>query len=114
MNRASIGAISFAGSVIGCPVSRANTSAYASRSRCTTAGSSTVSLTGLSSAIALSFSFAMFFSSSLVRLQHEILVDDDAHRKSRPNRQGRLNIEILLNDFLAGLVEAIARSAAKR
>jgi hypothetical protein len=32
----------------------------------------------------------------------------------RPDRQRQLNIEILLNDLLASLVEAIAGSAAQR
>jgi len=34
--------------------------------------------------------------------------------KTRPDRQRRLDVEILLNDLLSGLVQAIARSTAKR
>jgi hypothetical protein len=59
MKRASMGATSFAGSTFW-PVCFASTSAYATRSRWTAAGSSTPSLTGLSSGTAVSFSFAMY------------------------------------------------------
>lgn len=61
MNRASIGATSFAGSIFW-PFWRAKTSALATRSRCTAAGSSTVSLTGRSSSTAESFSLAIVVS----------------------------------------------------
>ena len=49
-----------------------------------------------------------------VRLEHEVAVDDHAHRKSRPDRQCRLDVEILLNDLLSSLVQAIAGSTAER
>src|SRR6202051_1400115 len=112
MNRASIGATSFEGSAIGCPVSRASALGKASRSRCTAAGSSTVSFTGFSSAMAASLSFHVR-SLTFVRLKHEVAVNDHAHRKPRPDRQRRLDVEILLNDFLSGLVVAIAGSATE-
>src|SRR5882757_7973236 len=114
MNRATIGATSFSGSGIGCPVSRASTSAYASRSRCTGAGNSTVSFTGLSSAMTPSLSFAIVMSLPFVRLEHEVSIDDDAHRETRPDRERRLHVEIALNDFLPGLIQAVARSEPER
>ena len=114
MKRASIGATSFAGSAIGCPVSRASTSAYASRSRCTAAGSSTVNFTGLSSAMAPSLSFAIFCPLPFVRLKHQIAIDDHPDRKARPDRQRRLDIEIAPNDLLTGLVQGIRCPASKR
>src|ERR1700722_20714850 len=113
MNRSTIGATSFSGSAIGFPVSRASASAYASRSRCTAAGSSTASFTGLSSAIAPSFSFAMLVYSPLIRLQHEVTIDDHADRETRPDRQRRLDVEIALYDFLSGLIQAIAGSESE-
>jgi FMN-dependent NADH-azoreductase len=64
------------------------------------AGSSTVSFTGLSSAMAPSLSFDIFASSSPVRFEHEVTIDDHAHRESRPDRQCRLDIEIALNGLL--------------
>jgi hypothetical protein len=39
-----------------------------------------------------------------VRLKHEIAVNDHADRKPRPDRQCRLDVEILLNDLLSSLV----------
>jgi hypothetical protein len=48
-----------------------------------------------------------------VRFKHEVAVNDHAHRKPRPDRQRRLDVEILLNDLLSGLVEAIAGSTAE-
>jgi hypothetical protein len=50
----------------------------------------------------------------LVRFKHEVAVDDHAHRKPRPDRQCRLNVKIALNDFLSGLVQAIAGSTTER
>jgi hypothetical protein len=78
---------------------------------------SIVSLTGLSSTMAPSLSFAMFMSLPFIRLKYEITIDDHAHREPRPDRQIRLNVEIAqsqlnveiaLNDFLPGLVQTIA------
>ena len=51
---------------------------------------------------------------TFVRLEHQIAVDDHAHRETRPDCQCRLNIEIPLNDFLSGLVQAIAGSPTER
>src|SRR5258708_25088583 len=64
--------------------------------------------------MAPSLSFAMFMSSPFVRLQHEVTIDNHAHRKTWPDRQRRLNVKIPLNDFLPGLVQAIAGSEPKR
>src|ERR1700738_5416907 len=115
MNLASIGATNFKGSAIGRPVSSASACAYASRSRCTGAGSSMVSFTGLSSEMAPSLSFAYFRGFlSFVGFEDEIKVDDHADRETRPDRERRLNIEITLDDFLPGLIHAFARPAAKR
>src|SRR5208337_4248876 len=74
------------------------------------AGSSTVSLTGLSSAIAPSFSFAICRTSALIGFENEIPVDDHAHRKPRPDRQRRLDVQIAANDLLAGLIDALGRA----
>src|SRR6266478_7405749 len=49
-----------------------------------------------------------------VSLKDQIAVDDHSHRKPRPDRQRRLNVEIPLNDFLSGLVQAIAGSTTER
>src|SRR5712691_6108850 len=111
MNRASIGAMSFAGSTFRL-VCRASTSAYATRSRCTAAGSSTVSLTGLSSGTAVSFSFAMF--SVVIGREHEIAIDDHAGRESWPDRQRGLGIDVAAYDQLAGLVEAVDTAPPER
>src|SRR6266581_2451885 len=113
MNRASIGGTSFEGSAIDWPFSRASASAYASRSRCTAAGSSTVNFTGLSSAIVPSLSFAIFIFLTPVRIEYQITVDDYADRETRPNRQCRLDIEIALNSFLSDLIQTVTGSAAK-
>jgi hypothetical protein len=53
-------------------------------------------------------------SLTLVRFKHEVAVDDHAHRKPRPDCQRRLNVKIALNDFLSGLVQAIAGSTTER
>src|SRR6266478_10148826 len=49
-----------------------------------------------------------------VSLKDQIAVDDHSHRKPRPDRQRRLNVEIPLNNFLSGLVQAIAGSPTER
>jgi len=64
--------------------------------------------------MAPSLSFDIFASSSPVRFEHQVTIDDHAHRKSRPDRQCRLDIKIALNDFLSGLVQAIAGSTTER
>jgi hypothetical protein len=56
----------------------------------------------------------MFVPLIFVRIEYQVAVNDHAHRKPRSDRQCRLNVEILLNDFLSGLVEAIAGSTAER
>ena len=53
-------------------------------------------------------------SSPVVRLEHEVTIDDHADRETRPDRERRLYVEIALNDFLPGLVQAIARSEPER
>ena len=58
--------------------------------------------------IPTSLSLAMYLSLPFVRLEDQIAVHDHPRWKPWPDRQRRLNIEILLNDLLAGLVEAIA------
>jgi hypothetical protein len=70
-------------------------------------------LDGLSSAMVPSFSFAMYLSAS-VWFEHEVAIDDYPHRKTRPDCQGRLNVEIAPNDLLAGLVQGIPCPTAKR
>src|SRR5258708_22296039 len=69
---------------------------------------------GFSSMIAPSFSFAMRIALIFVWLKHEVAVDDHAHRESRPDRECRLNVEVALNNFLSGLIEAIAGSPTQR
>jgi len=51
---------------------------------------------------------------TFVRLKHEVAVDDHAHWKPRPDRQRWLDVKITLNDFLSGLVQAIAGSTTER
>ena len=72
---------------------------------------STVSFTGLSSAMAPSFSFAIFSAS--VWFEHEVAIDDYPHRKTRPDCQGRLDVEIAPNDLLTGLIQGIPCPTAK-
>src|SRR5258707_989737 len=50
---------------------------------------------------------------TFVRLKHEVAIDDHAHRKPGPDRQCRLDVEILLNNLLSGLVQAIAGSTTE-
>src|SRR5260370_6936174 len=64
--------------------------------------------------MAPSLSFAMSTALTFVRLEHQIAVDDHAHRETWPDCQRRLNIEIPLDDFLSGLVQAIAGSTTER
>jgi len=45
--------------------------------------------------------------------EHKIARDDDAHGKTRPDGQRRLNIEIASDDLLAGLIEALGAAAAQ-
>src|SRR5262249_29864534 len=103
MNRWTIDGTSLAGSIFW-PCSCAKISAYATRSRCTAPGSSRVSFTGRSSGMAESFSFVMG-GSALIGREYEVAIDDHADRKSRPDGDGRLDVEIAAHDLLAGLVE---------
>jgi hypothetical protein len=70
-----------------------------------------VNFTGLSSAMAPSFSFAIFSAS--VWFEHEVAIDDYPHRKTRPDCQSRLDVEIAPNDLLTGLVHGIPCPTAK-
>lgn len=56
----------------------------------------------------------MFVCLAFVWFEYEIPVDYHPHRKTRPDRQRRLNIEIALNNLLSGLIQALAGTAAKR
>src|SRR6478609_7195358 len=61
--------------------------------------------------MAPSFSFAIFSAS--VWFEHEVAIDDYPHRKTRPDCQGRLDVEIASNDLLTGLVQGIPCATAK-
>src|SRR5579884_1503649 len=71
------------------------------------AGSSTVSLTGLSSGIVPSFSFAMIVASCAVGFENEVVRDHHAHWKAWPDGDGRLDVERAADHLLAGLVHAL-------
>src|SRR5579883_451216 len=71
------------------------------------AGSSTVSFTGLSSGIVLSFSFAMIVASCAVRFEDKVVRDHHAHRKTWPDGDGRLDVERTADHLLAGLIDAL-------
>jgi hypothetical protein len=43
----------------------------------------------------------------LIGREYEVAIDDHADRKSRPDGDGRLDVEVAANDLLAGLVQAI-------
>jgi hypothetical protein len=49
-----------------------------------------------------------------MRLKHEVMVYNDPYRKSWPNCQGRLNIEISPNHLLTRLIERIRSAQTKR
>src|SRR5260370_39729776 len=70
-----------------------------------------VSFTGLSSSIALSFSFDMALSSAAIGLEHEIARDQDAHGETRPDGDGGLHVEGPADDALADLVDAVCPAA---
>src|SRR5262249_40370069 len=72
-----------------------------------------VSLTGPSSGMADSFSFVIR-GSTLIGRQYEVAIADPADRKSGPDGDGRLDIEIAPHDLLAGLVEAVGGAAPER
>src|ERR1700734_501940 len=71
-----------------------------------------VSFTGLSSAIAPSFSFAMTASSGAIGFEDEVVGDHHANREAWPDGDGRLDVQGARDDLLAGLVEALRRSLA--
>jgi hypothetical protein len=54
-----------------------------------------------------SFSFA---NSASIGFEHEIARNDDANRKSGPDRQCRRDIELAADDLLAGLADAVGRA----
>jgi hypothetical protein len=103
MNRASIGATSFRGSGTGCPVSRASASVgkrVAMHDRREFDSQLHRLLVDDSTELKLYHVPPLTF----VRLEHEVAVDDHAHRKPGPDRQCWLGVKIALNDFLSGLV----------
>jgi hypothetical protein len=61
--------------------------------------------------MAPSFSFAIFSAS--VWFEDKVAIDDDPHRKTRPDCHGRLDVEIAPNYLLTGLVQGIACPTAK-
>src|SRR5262249_43770023 len=71
------------------------------------AGSSTVSFTGLSSAMTPSLSFAIRTSSAAIGFEHEIVRDHHPNRETRTDGDGRLDVERAADHLLAGLVEAL-------
>jgi hypothetical protein len=112
MNRTSIGATSFSGSGIGCTVSRASTGVSKQIAMCVRRqfdGQFHRLVIGDGTELELFHGVSLTF----VRFEHEVAVDDHAHRKPRPDRQRRLDVEILLNDLLTSLVQAIAGPAAE-
>src|SRR5579863_6312273 len=78
------------------------------------AGSSTVSFTGLSSAMTPSFSLAKGTSSSAVGFEHEIVRDHHTDRETRADGDGRLDAERAADHLLAGLVDALRRPLLDR
>ena len=114
MNRASIGATSFAGSCADWPVSFASDFGVSKQ----------ISMHGCRKFDRQLHRFIVRDGSELefchcrllsfIRLKHEVTIDDDPHRKTRPDRQRRLDVEIALNDFLPSLIQTVALPAAKR
>src|SRR5665213_1645574 len=74
------------------------------------AGSSTVSFTGLSSASAPSFSFAMAASSRVVGFENEIVGDQHPDRKAGADGDCRLDVERALHDLPARLADTVGGS----
>src|SRR5258708_35922956 len=72
-----------------------------------------VSFTGLSSSIALSFSFDMAFSSA-IGLEHEIAGDQNADGETRPDGDGGLHVQGTADDALANLVDAVRPAPSNR
>src|ERR1700704_5157456 len=73
-----------------------------------------LSLTGLSSSIALSFSFDMVASSAAIRLEHEIAGDQNADGEARPDGDGGLHVQGTADDALADLVDAVRPAPSNR
>src|ERR1700751_2400892 len=85
------------------------------RSRCTCAGSSTLSLTGLPSGSGPSFSLVISCApSALIGHKDQIAVDNHPHREARPDGQGRLHIELTADQRLSGLVDGVLSAGAER
>lgn len=61
--------------------------------------------------MAESFGFSTAASSTLIGREHEVAIDDDAHREAGPDRDRRLDVEVTSNDLLPGLVQAVAAAA---
>ncbi len=56
------------------------------------------------------FQLHMLSSLSAIRLKREIPVNDHADRKSRPDRQCRLDVHLLTHELLTGLAHGIAEA----
>src|ERR1700757_1154854 len=85
------------------------------RSRCTCAGSSTVSLTVLSLGSGPSFSLLISCApSALIGHKDQIAVDNHPHREARPDGQGRLHIQLTAHQCLSGLVDGVLSTGAER
>src|SRR5262249_50665010 len=52
--------------------------------------------------------------SAAIGREHKVAIDDHAYRKARPDRDGRLDVEIPAHDLLAGLVQAVAAAPPER
>jgi hypothetical protein len=70
-------------------------------------GSSIAIFTGLWSGTVESFSLVMARVSSLILREHEIAIDDHSDREARPDREGRLDIDLAPDELLAGLIERV-------
>jgi hypothetical protein len=99
MERSSMGAISFAGSEMDCPVSRESTSAWSSKSRWMLAEKFNDKLHGMSTAMAQSLNLPCWPPLPPMGLKHHVTIDNDPHRNPLPDRQGGLDVEIALKGF---------------
>src|SRR5215471_11633295 len=111
MNRSNIGPTSWVASTVW-PFSSLIACAYETRSRCTTAGSTTDSLTGVSSTMAPIFKRAMI-PSTLIRFQYQVAIDEHANRETRSNCQCRLDIEVAADDLLTSLIHGVAGASSQ-
>src|SRR5258708_29258655 len=74
-------------------------------------------LTGVRSGSLESLSSGMFdrpAPSTLVRLKNQVLVNDDAQRPARTDRDRRLDVQVLLDGALAGRIGALRRRLSDR